>query len=105
MSLVSLGIRGYIEKTLYQLSQGFVGAEGSRVKVLPKDVEGDAPFGLQLINLTQLSSSPSPLLMLSEEGERQGLVLRLYLLAYMFFYLISVCVTERKREREQGKSG
>lgn len=58
-------------KTLYQLSQGFVGAEGSQVKMLPKDVEGDATFGLRLIHLMQLSSSPSGPLMLSEEGERQ----------------------------------
>lgn len=61
-------------KSLYQLSQGFVGAEGSQVKMLPKDVEGDATFGLRLIHLTQLSSSPSGPLMLSEEGERQRLV-------------------------------
>lgn len=67
-------IRGRMVKSLYQLSQGFVGAEGWQVKVLPEDVEGGAPFGLQLINLTQLSSSPSAPLMLSEEGERQGLV-------------------------------
>lgn len=41
-------------KTLYQLSQGFVGAEESQVKVLPEDVEGDAPFGLRLINLASV---------------------------------------------------
>lgn len=59
-------------KSLYQLSWGFVGAEGSQVKVLPKDVEGDAPFDLRLINLMQLSSSPNGPLMLSEESKTQG---------------------------------
>lgn len=59
-------------KTLYQLSVGFVGVEGSQVNVLPKDVEGDATSGPQLIHLMQLSSSPSGPLMLSEVKERQG---------------------------------
>lgn len=68
-------------KSLYQLSQGFVGAEGSQVKVLPKDVEGDAPFGLRLINLTQLSSYPSGPLTLSDEGKEQGRLRCLFVLA------------------------
>lgn len=68
-------------KSLYQLSKDFVGAEGSQVKVLPKDVEGDTAFGLRLINLTQLSSSPSGPLMLSEEDEKQGLLRRVSVLA------------------------
>ncbi|KAI9524676.1 hypothetical protein NQZ68_016685 [Dissostichus eleginoides] len=51
---------------------GFVGAQGSQVRVFPKDVEGDNPFGLQLINLTQLSSSPNGPLMLPEDSEWQG---------------------------------
>lgn len=68
-------------KSMYQLSQGFVGAEGSQVKALPKDVEGDAPFGLRLINLIQLSSYPSGPLMLSDEGKEQGRLRRVFVLA------------------------
>lgn len=90
VSLVSLGFVGAWLKSLYQLSLGFVGAEGSQVKVLPKDVEGDAPFGLQLINLTQLSFSPSGPLMLSEENKKQGLVVSCMLVrAYMFGFFLS----------------
>lgn len=59
-------------KTLYQLSVGFVGVEGSQVNMLPKDVEGDATSGPRLIHLMRLSSSPSGPLMLSEVKERQG---------------------------------
>lgn len=61
--------RDCIVKTLHQLSEGFVGAEESKVKVFPKDVEGDAPFGLQLINLLHLSSAPRAQWTLSEDGE------------------------------------
>lgn len=63
---MSLGFVVVLSKPVYQLSRGFVGAEGSRVKVLPKDVEGDATFGPRLINLTQLSSSSQSPLMPSE---------------------------------------
>lgn len=38
--------------------------------MLPKDVEGDATFSLQLINLMHLSSSPRGHLMLSEEVDK-----------------------------------
>lgn len=74
-----------------------MGAEGSQVRVLPKDVEGDAPFALWLINLTQLSSSPSGPLMLSEEGERLGLAASsscLCSLASMVFFFVcdSACL-------------
>ena len=58
-------------KSLYWLSQGFVGAKESQVKVLPKDVKGDAPFGLQLINLMHLSFTPHAPLMLPEDGKRR----------------------------------
>lgn len=51
-----------------------MGAEGSRVKVFPKDVEGDAPFDLRLIHLVRLSSSPCGLLTLPGDDERQRLV-------------------------------
>lgn len=47
-----------------------MGAELSDVRVLPKDVEGDATFSLQLINLMHLSSSPRGHLMLSEEVDK-----------------------------------
>ena len=51
---------GFIQiwETPYQLSRGFVRAELSNVGVLPKDVEGDATFGFQLINLMHRSFSP-----------------------------------------------
>lgn len=47
-----------------------MGAELSKVRVLPKDVEGDATFSLQLINRMHLSSSPRGHLMLSEEVDK-----------------------------------
>lgn len=91
MSLLSLGFVGVWFKTLYQLSWGFVGAEGSQVKVLPKDVEGDAPFDLRLINLTQLSSSPNSPLILSE-SETQGLVASC-IFACFHTCLFSLCIS------------
>lgn len=36
-----------------QLSHGFVEAKGSQVEVFPEDKEGDATFGLCLINLIE----------------------------------------------------
>lgn len=96
-------------KSLDQLSRGFVGPEGIQVKVLPKDVEGDATFGPQLINLTQLSSSPNAPLMLSEENEKHGLVslcvcacLRTCCFFVVFFYF---CLRVTGRKCDWGKSG
>lgn len=64
--------------------------------MFPKDVEGDNPFALQLINLTQLSSSPNGPLMLSEDSEWQGpcCIVYLCLLAYMFLFSLFVSVSE-----------
>lgn len=68
-----------------------MGAEESKVKVLPEDVGRDAAFGLQLINLMQLSSAPSAPLMLSEDGERQGFNISCIWACLQVF---SVCVSE-----------
>lgn len=73
VSAVSRGSVGTRLETLYQLSQGFVGAGGSPVKVLPMDVGGDATSGPRLINLTQLSPCPGGAQTLSED-ERLGRV-------------------------------
>lgn len=73
---------GNMVKTPYQLSGHFVAAELSYVRVLPKDVEGDATFSLQLINLLHPSSSPRGQLTLSEEGERKQLI-ALYICAHL----------------------
>lgn len=74
VSLVSFRFVTTWLKTPYQLSRGFVGAELSSVGVLPKDVEGDATFSLQLINLRHPSSPPRGQWSLAEEVERQQLI-------------------------------
>lgn len=56
-------------QALDQLPVGFVWTEGSQVKTLPKDVEGDATFGLAPIHLLPLSSTPNISLMLSSEAD------------------------------------
>lgn len=73
-------------KTLYQLSQGFVGAEESQVKALPEDVEGDAPFGLRLINLASVIYSQFSIDAVRESGRRCSA--RLYTSFFLFGGLV-----------------
>lgn len=74
-------------KTLYNLSGGFVGDEESQVKVLPEDVEGDAPFGLRLINLMSVIYSQRSIDAVRRAGKRCSMRWRLF--AYRVF---CVCV-------------
>lgn len=98
---VSFGFVGAWLKLCIGCHRGFVGAEGSRVGTFPEDVEGDVTFGPRLINLTRLSSSPGDPLTLSEEGERQRLVVYLRLRFFFFFPFVSGW----RGDRWVGKSG
>lgn len=93
-----LWIWGCLVTTRYQLSQGFVGAEGRKVKVFRMDVEGDATFGIRFINLAQLPSSSSSPLRLT--GGRCHVVVLACI--HAFFPL---CVSEWRSSRRVGSFG